>query len=131
MQPADVSAMSNKTDARDREGRAGAPSVLEGAHGRAGNTGGEHEAGQEVAGAQGSTKRSARAQLNDTGGEGDRVCTYARTYVRTGGKVLRETKTGHRPGAGTGQEADSEGTEIITPQRTKQNWGENINKNKK
>ena len=60
MQPADVPATGNGTDARDREGRAGAPSALGGAQSKAGNTGGEPEAGQEVAGTQGSTKRSAR-----------------------------------------------------------------------
>ena len=83
MQPTDVSTMSNKTDARDREGRAGAPSVLEGAQGRAGNTGREPEAGQDVAGAQGGTKRGTKAQFTDTaaGGADDGVCTYTRTYV--------------------------------------------------
>ena len=87
MQPADVSETSNETDARDREGKAGAPSVLGGAQGKAGNTCGEPDAGKEVAETQGSTKRSARTQLNDTRGEGDgvRTMSYARYYVRTYG----------------------------------------------
>ena len=78
VQPADVSAKTNETDARDRESGADAPSVLEGAQMREGNTGGEPEAGT-----QGSTGGSVRARLSDMGGEGNGVCEEARTYVRT------------------------------------------------
>ena len=100
MQPADVSATSNETDARDREGRAGTPSILGGAQGKEGNTDGEPETDHEVARTQGSTKRSARTQLNGTGGRATGYAhTHVRTYVRVG-KYLGKRKRGTDQGLG-------------------------------
>ena len=111
VQPADGSATTNGTDVTNRASGAGAPSALEGAQSRAGNvnTGKEPEAGS-----QGTKRRSVRACLSGMGGEGSGVRMEARTYVRTGGGVIKEMKMGHRLRSGEGQGADSRETEVKT-----------------
>ena len=66
--------------------------------------------------AQPKRARSSMLSVTTWGGRATGYAqTHVRTYVRTGGKVLKETIKEHRPGAGAGQGENSEETELETP----------------